>query len=108
MYLSTALVLLGDVDFRLAFLMSSLAFDDLEEAIAADADVTRRIGMKRRFPRRQQNPVFAFYVSGQPSVRHRRQAQRAVGSSTIDVIRNRAAHRMTIAIQTTPAIASAV
>jgi hypothetical protein len=38
MYLSTVLVLLGDVDFRLAFLMSSLAFDDLEEAIAADAD----------------------------------------------------------------------
>jgi hypothetical protein len=32
MYLSTVLVLLGDVDFRLAFLMSSLAFDDLEEA----------------------------------------------------------------------------
>jgi hypothetical protein len=35
---TTVLVLLGDVDFRLAFLMSSLAFDDLEEAIAADAD----------------------------------------------------------------------
>jgi hypothetical protein len=86
----------------------TLAFDDLEEAIAANGDVTRRIRMKRRLSWRQHNPIFALYMSGQAGARPRRQAQRAVSSSAINVVRNRAAHRVTIATQPPPAIASAV
>jgi hypothetical protein len=84
-----------------------LAVDDLEEAITKDAYVARSVRMKRRLSRRHQNPILAFYVSRKPGAGHRRQAQRAVVGSAINVVPNRGAHRMTIATQPTAAIASA-
>src|ERR1700722_13929526 len=82
----------SDPSVQLASL--SLAFDDLEEAIAANADAKRRLRMNGRLPCRGQNPIFAVHVIRQTGARHRRQAQRAVGSSAINVIHNRPAHRL--------------
>jgi hypothetical protein len=64
LYASMAVAPLGDLDFRLVFLIPALAVDDLEKAITANADVARRIRMKRRLSRWHKNPILALYVCG--------------------------------------------
>jgi hypothetical protein len=88
-----AVVLLGEVGFRLAFFISVLAVDDLEKAKAVNGDVTRGVRMKRRLPHQHQNPILALYVSRKPGAELCCQAQRAIASSSINVVLNRAAHR---------------
>jgi hypothetical protein len=52
--------------------MSSLAFDDLEEAIPADADVPFDIRVEGILAGGHQNPIFAFDVLRQAGARHSR------------------------------------
>jgi len=107
-YSSTELAPLEEVDLGLAFFTVLLAFDDLEKAKTANANVSTGIGMKWRLSLRHENPIFTLYVGRQPRAGQCREAQRAVGRCAINVVRDLAAHRMTIAMQPIPAIASAV
>src|SRR6267142_6287672 len=95
-YRSIAFALLGAADFRLAFFISTSTFDDLEKAIAVNANISVSVRMYRRFSFRHKNPVFTLYVRRQPGARHSRQAQKAIGCSAIDVVSNPGGHQVTI------------
>jgi hypothetical protein len=96
---SIAFALLGDADFRLAFFIPTSTFDDLEKAIAVNANISVSVRMYRRFSFRHKNPVFTLYVRRQPGARHSRQAQSSVGRSAIHLIVNSGGHQITIARQ---------
>ena len=96
---STEFELLGEADFHLAFFILALAVDDLEKAIAVNGNVSIGIRMNRGLSLGHENPIFTFYVGGQPRTRHRRQPQSPISYSAINVIRNSGGHEMTIATQ---------
>jgi hypothetical protein len=83
-----------------------LAFDDLKKAVTADADVSNRVRMHRRFAFRHQNPFRALDMRRQSSAGHRGQAQGSIGRSAIDIVDNFVGHHMRIARQPLAAIAS--
>ena len=105
---SIAFELFGEAFFALAFFTALLAVDNLKKAIAVGANVSISVRMYRRIPGRHENPIFALYVRRQPRSWHCRQAQRAVGRSAINVVRNSGGHQMTIAMQPIATITFAV
>jgi hypothetical protein len=63
MFLSMALALLGEGDFRYwPFSSSTSAVDDLKKAIAVSGNISISVRMYRRFSRRHENPILTLYV----------------------------------------------
>jgi hypothetical protein len=70
MYPSTTFALLGASFFGFARFTALFTSDNLEKAIAVNANVSISVRVHRRFPFRHKHPIFALYVRRQPGAGH--------------------------------------